>query len=119
MKPNLRRFKWRGMKNGKTISKLVFLSIVVLIIACAEKRPKVYPSETISHGEAYFLNECARCHGDRGEGNRDKDVPRLRNGRYVFEEVKNSMLYPEGVMPEFDDVPDSVIQQIVTYINKN
>lgn len=115
----MRLFRWRGTKNGKIINKLYFIFFTFLFISCAEKRPTVYPSDTISHGEAFFLNECARCHGDRGEGNRDKDVPRLRNGGYVLEEVKNSMLYPEGVMPEFDDVPDSVIQQIVIYINQN
>ncbi len=119
MKRNLKQCNWLGMTNGKTISKVLLLLLFFLLIACVEERPKVLPSATISHGEAFFLNECARCHGDRGEGNRKKDIPRLRNGKYVFEEVKNSMLYPEGVMPEFADVPDSVIQQIVTYINKN
>lgn len=77
------------------------------------------PSATVSHGEAFFLNECARCHGDRGEGNPDEDVPRLRNGKYAFQEVKLSMLYPKGDMPVFENVPDSVIRQIVTYINEN
>ena len=79
----------------------------------------LFPSATISHGEAFFLNECARCHGDRGEGNPEKDVPRLRNKLYEFEEVKNVMIYPEGIMPEFDDVEDSIIVQIVEYINEN
>jgi mono/diheme cytochrome c family protein len=77
------------------------------------------PSATITYGEAFFLNECARCHGDRGQGNPEKDVPRLRNNTYDFSEVRNSIDYPEGIMPEFEDVPDSIIVQIVEYLNNN
>ena len=86
-------------------------------MSCEKKRPTVYPSDTITYGEAFFLNNCAKCHGDRAEGS--KKYPRLRQQGYQFQEVKNSMLYPEGVMPEFDDVPDSIIVQIVDYIGKN
>lgn len=92
---------------------------ILLLFSCEPKRPIVYPSDTVSFGEAFFLNECARCHGDRGEGNPDKEVPRLRNNHYDFEEVRNAMQYPEGIMPQFDEVPDSIIYQITTYINEN
>jgi len=97
-----------------------FLFCLIIVLSCSEKRtPKRNYNDlpdSISIGGAFYLDECARCHGDLGEGNDKKKYPKLKGGGYTFDELKSSMYYPEGTMPEFDDIPDSLIHQIHNYI---
>ena len=98
--------------------KLFILLFIILVFSCKPKRPTVFPSDTITHGEAFFLNNCAECHGDRGESIDLDKYPRIREQNYSFAELKEQMEFPTGtVMPAFEEVPDSVIIQIVNYIN--
>ena len=98
--------------------RLFTILFLILIFSCKPKRPTVFPSDTITHGEAFFLNNCAECHGDRGEGDEEREIPRIRELDYSFIEVKEQMELPTGdVMPAFENIPDSIIVQIVDYIN--
>ncbi|MCB0278343.1 MAG: c-type cytochrome [Calditrichaeota bacterium] len=98
--------------------RLFIIFFILCGFSCKPKRPTVYPSDTITYGEAFFLNNCAECHGDRGESADLDKYPRIREQNYSFDEIKEQMQYPTGtVMPAFEDVPDSIIVQITYYIN--
>ena len=94
---------------------------MISLFSCENKRPqkrdyKNLP-DSISLGQAFYTDECARCHGDNGEGNKKKDIAKLKDADFSFDEMKQSMYYPEGTMPEFDDVPDTLIHEIRKFIH--
>jgi mono/diheme cytochrome c family protein len=69
-------------------------------------------------GQAFYEDECAKCHGNEGLGNLKKDYPKLKDAGFTFKELKKSMHDPEATMPDFSDVPDSLIIELRSFINK-
>jgi cytochrome c oxidase subunit II len=84
--------------------------IVILCLACGGKidvKDNLGKAATSSHsgnpdlGKVYF-NTCQSCHGDAGQGNRDKQAPALTNtdSWYLYRQLKNFSLGIRGYMPE-------------------
>ena len=44
----------------------------------------VGPGTDLAHGETLFKDNCARCHGDNGEGNFEKYYPRIQGQHYEY-----------------------------------
>ena len=58
---------------------LVGLSLTAIIAACAsssrDMKPPANFAEQVAHGQTLFADNCAKCHGDAGQGT--KDGPRV------------------------------------------
>lgn len=59
-------------------------------------------------GEVLFLDNCASCHGDLGEGNRDMGAPRLNDAIWLYggdaEAIKETIVNARfGVMPAWSE----------------
>jgi cytochrome c oxidase cbb3-type subunit 3 len=74
-------------------------------------------------GAEIFANECAACHGDAGEGNRDLGAPHLSDGIWLYgserADIVNQVTQPRhGVMPTWQARLDDVsIKQVAIYVH--
>jgi len=74
-------------------------------------------------GATTFIEECAACHGEKGEGGRDFGAPKLSDGLWLYggtrEEIINQVSKPKhGVMPTWQARLDDVsIKQVSIYVH--
>jgi mono/diheme cytochrome c family protein len=87
------------------------------------ERAKVNPyagqAEAVEAGHKVFLDHCAKCHGDDGEGRRKK--PSLRTSRVqhatdgeIFWLLKNGNL--KKGMPTWSSLPEPTRWQVITFV---
>lgn len=87
------------------------------------ERGKVNPyagqSNAVAAGQKVFLDHCAKCHGDDGEGRRKK--PSLRSSRVqqasdgeIFWLLKNGNL--KKGMPTWSSLPEPTRWQVITFV---
>ncbi|MBY0338418.1 MAG: cytochrome-c oxidase, cbb3-type subunit III [Acetobacteraceae bacterium] len=74
-------------------------------------------------GEALYAENCASCHGDRGEGNRDMGAPRLNDRIWLYggdkaSVVRSISLSRAGVMPAWQGRLDpATINMLTVYVH--
>ena len=74
-------------------------------------------------GAEVFANECAACHGEAGEGNRDFGAPRLSDGIWLYGGERADLISQiskprHGVMPMWQTRLDDVsIKQVSIYVH--
>lgn len=74
-------------------------------------------------GEQVFLNNCAACHGDSGEGTRDLGAPRLNDAIWLYggdrEAIAAQITAPRnGVMPNWNKrLSEAEIRAVTTYVH--
>lgn len=73
----------------------------------------------VSRGQTLFAENCAACHGERGEGNRDVGAPRLSDQVWLFGSDKASLVRTvsysrAGVMPAWGPRLDPAIVNMLT-----
>lgn len=76
-----------------------------------------------SQGAQLFEQNCAACHGARGQGDREQGAPALNDAIWLYgsdrEQVSRQIAYPRhGVMPGWSDKLDPVtIRMLAAYIH--
>lgn len=74
-------------------------------------------------GATTFIEECAACHGEKGDGGRDFGAPKLSDGLWLYggtrEEIISQVSKPKhGVMPTWEARLDDVsIKQVSIYVH--
>jgi cytochrome c oxidase cbb3-type subunit 3 len=77
----------------------------------------------IAGGRTAFANNCAACHGERGEGNRDVGAPRLSDQVWLFGSDKASLVRTvsysrAGVMPAWGQRLDpAIVTMLAVYVH--
>jgi cytochrome c oxidase cbb3-type subunit 3 len=75
-----------------------------------------------TRGEAIYAEQCASCHGERGEGNRDVGAPRLNDQIWLYGDGKRAIQAMiqnprNGVMPSWQGRLDpAVINMLTVYV---
>lgn len=70
-----------------------------------------------------FAQNCASCHGDKGQGNREFGAPDLADSIWLYGGDKHSIMQQvnnprHGVMPAWEArLPDSTIKQLTIYVH--
>ncbi|QYK41799.1 MAG: cytochrome-c oxidase, cbb3-type subunit III [Paracoccaceae bacterium] len=74
-------------------------------------------------GNQLFADNCASCHGDAGEGNRDLGAPRLNDAIWLYggseAEIRQTVTYSRfGVMPNWDTrLTEADIRSVAVYVH--
>ena len=77
----------------------------------------------VTRGEALYAENCASCHGDRGEGNRDLGAPRLNDRIWLYGGDKASVMHSiaysrAGVMPSWQGRLDpAMVNMLTVYVH--
>lgn len=75
-------------------------------------------------GEQLFLDNCASCHGEAGEGNRDLGAPALNNAIWLYggseAAIRHTVTYSRwGVMPAFAGrLREAEIRAVALYVHQ-
>ncbi len=75
-----------------------------------------------SKGAAIYKQNCASCHGDKGEGNHEFGAPNLVDAISLYGSSKENIIAQvqnpkHGVMPQWENrLPDEVIKQLAIYV---
>lgn len=77
------------------------------------------PNEDVSAGAKLFAENCATCHGDKGQGGREMGAPRLASKVHLYgdlrESIVNQITLPrQGVMPNWNTRLDTATIKAVT-----
>ena len=78
--------------------------------------------EKTTAGEELFLDNCAACHGDNGEGGPDLGAPPLNNAIFQFagsfDAIKQQVTSPQhGIMPAWSaKLGDATVKELAVYV---
>jgi len=81
------------------------------------------PAGDVSKGQALYADNCASCHGDRGQGNRELGAPTLRSGVHLYGDtraaVRAQVANPrQGVMPNWNArLDEATIRAVTLYVH--
>lgn len=79
--------------------------------------------DAASAGEALFVENCAACHGENGEGIADLGAPALNNNIWLYggskEKIVETISYSRyGVMPAWGQIlDDETVKQLTIYVH--
>ena len=79
--------------------------------------------QDVSAGAKLFADNCAVCHGDKGQGNRDVGAPRLASHIHLYGDsrdliVRQITLPHQGVMPNWNARLDpATIKAVTLYVH--
>ncbi len=82
-----------------------------------------HDAEAAARGEVVYVENCAACHGDVGEGIRELGGPRLNDAIWLYggtqEEIVAQISAPkQGVMPAWANrLPEVTIRQLALYVH--
>ncbi|MEO5736955.1 MAG: cytochrome-c oxidase, cbb3-type subunit III [Variovorax sp.] len=74
-------------------------------------------------GQALFAENCAACHGDKGEGRRDVGAPALRSGAHLYGDTRGAVRAQianpkQGVMPNWNvRLDEATIRAVTLYVH--
>ncbi len=74
-------------------------------------------------GAKVFAENCAACHGEKGEGNRDMGAPKLNDAIWLYGNTKEAIIAQvnnprHGVMPAWSGrLDDNTIKQLTIYVH--
>lgn len=80
-------------------------------------------AKDVAEGAKLFAENCAACHGDKGQGNRDVGAPRLASKVHLYgdslETIINQVTLPrQGVMPNWNTRLDpATIKAVTLYVH--
>jgi cytochrome c oxidase cbb3-type subunit 3 len=82
-----------------------------------------HASKDVAAGKALFATNCAVCHGDAGQGNRERGAPRLASHAHLYDDnrvavVAQITLPRMGVMPNWSTRLDAAtIKSLALYVH--
>jgi len=80
-------------------------------------------ADDLAAGAEIYLDNCAACHGDEGEGSHDLGAPNLRDAIWLYgssvPEIARQVRNPRhGVMPAWQDrLGETVVKELAVYIH--
>jgi len=83
-----------------------------------------FDSALAGDGEELYLNSCAACHGDNGEGNRGLGAPNLSDAIWLYggdpESLEETVRFARfGVMPAWGErLSDAEIKAVTAYVHQ-
>ncbi len=86
-------------------------------------RPNATPAADVKQGATLFAENCASCHGEKGEGNRELGAPALRSSVHLYgdsrEAVRAQIANPrQGVMPAWNArLDEATIRALTLYVH--
>ena len=78
---------------------------------------------SVKDGEKIYLERCAACHGETGDGNQDMGAPRLNDDIWLYGGDLNTIIATitngrTGVMPAWEGrLNDGLIKQLAIYVH--
>jgi len=96
---------------------VVFIIFVIYQIKTISGSQSIQNSTKISATTVTaYVDNCARCHGNGGEGFADK--PAINNTSMDVEEIKVVILNGLEKMPSFQNIKDPSLSEIAVYVKK-
>lgn len=86
-------------------------------------RPTAPALPGVAKGEVVYAENCASCHGDKGQGNRELGGPALRSGVHLYGDtraaVRAQIVNPRmGVMPPWNTrLDEATIRAVTLYVH--
>lgn len=86
-------------------------------------QPAAAPATGAAKGAEIFAENCAACHGDKGEGKREVGAPALRSGVHLYGDtraaVRAQIVNPkQGVMPAWNTrLDEATIRAVTLYVH--
>ncbi|MBW7921123.1 MAG: cytochrome-c oxidase, cbb3-type subunit III [Rubellimicrobium sp.] len=80
-------------------------------------------ADALAEGEALYLDNCAACHGDAGEGSHDLGAPSLRDAIWLYgssvADITRQVRSPRhGVMPAWQDrLGETTVKELAVYVH--
>jgi cytochrome c oxidase cbb3-type subunit 3 len=80
-------------------------------------------AKDVSKGQQVFAANCAVCHGDKGQGNRDVGAPRLAAKTHLIAQDRDGVIAQAtnphmGVMPNWNQRLDTAtIKSVTLYVH--
>ncbi len=80
-------------------------------------------AQDVSAGATIFADNCAACHGDNGQGDREKGAPRLASRVHLYGDTRDTILHQvnlprQGVMPNWGTRLDPArIKAVTLYVH--
>ena len=81
------------------------------------------PGQDVSAGAKIFADNCAACHGEKGQGNRDVGAPTLNSQIHLYGDTRDAIvaqvtLPRQGVMPNWNARLDpATIKAVALYVH--
>ena len=109
------------MKKTPLIILAIFFAVVIVVViiwqvksisGSSAQAQKIEVSSAISH---VFVSNCARCHGNSGQGS--ADTPALVNSGYSADAVKQVILHGGEKMPAFTNFDEKTLNELAKYVS--
>jgi cytochrome c553 len=102
--------------------KIVYLLALLLISGIAitsyllTSDSDIFKSEPELIARGLYLNKCATCHGQEGEG--AATFPDIRRTSYSEDQIKNLLRHGAGEMPAFPEISEPELSYLVKFVIK-
>lgn len=114
--------RWSQMPAyGEILSRNEIAAVVNHVLAISGQE---HDAALSVEGEELFLDNCAACHGDGGEGNRDLGAPRLNDAIWLYggsvDAITHSVTYSRfGVMPAWGTrLNQAEVNAVAAYVHQ-
>lgn len=93
------------------------------VLSLSKKSGDFEQNEAWKAGATIYADNCASCHGDKGEGSRDFGAPKLNDAIWLRGETKKdvmNMIYNAkmGIMPNWDErLDEETIKMLTIYVH--
>ena len=104
--------------NAKLVyfSLLLLVSAIVIILYQVSSDSDIFKSEPELIAQALYQDNCAKCHGDDGEG--AATFPDIRNQSYDLDKVKILIRHGAGEMPAFPKIKEPDLSYLAKYVSE-
>lgn len=76
----------------------------------------IFSDDLLSASAALYQDNCAKCHGEEGEG--VASYPVIRNTKRTKQELKQLIGHGAGEMPAFPNFTEAELDQLIDYLHE-